>query len=84
LFHGVAHGGKIHDAGDASEILQQNAAGCEGDFFIRLRPAVPFGESLHIFLFDVAAVFGAEQIFEQNAEREGQVCGRNSLLIKGV
>ena len=36
LLHGVAHGGEIDDAGDSGEILQEDAAGGEGDFFVGL------------------------------------------------
>ncbi len=59
LLHGVAHGGEIDNARNSGEILQQNAAGSEGDFLVGLGLAVPVGERANFFLGDVAAVFGA-------------------------
>ncbi len=32
IFHGVAHGGKIHNGRNAGEILHQDARGSEGNF----------------------------------------------------
>ena len=82
--HGVAHGGEVDDAGDSGEILEEDAAGGEGDFFFGLRVAVPGGEGADFFFGDVAAVFGAEKILEQDAEGEGQVRGGDALLVEGV
>ena len=84
LLHGVAHGGEIDDAGDAGEILQQDAAGGEGDFFFGLRVVVPGGERADFFFVDVAAVFGAQKIFEQDAQRVRQMPGGDALLVESV
>ena len=67
--HALTHGGQIDDGGNAGEILQQNARGHEGNFFFR-RSRLPVGERLNIGSVDEAAVFEAQKIFEQNAERE--------------
>ena len=75
---------EVDDAGDAGEILQQDAAGSEGDFFFGLRFAVPGGEGADFFFGDVASVFGAEQVLEQDAQREGQMLGGDSLLVERV
>jgi hypothetical protein len=60
--HGVAHGGEVDYAGDSGEILQEDAAGSEGDFFLGLGLGIPSCEGAHFFFGDVAAVFGAEEI----------------------
>ena len=41
LLHGVAHGGQVDHAGDAGEILEQDAAGGEGDFLVGVGVLVP-------------------------------------------
>src|SRR5271166_648878 len=68
LLHGVAHGGEIDDAGDAGEILEKDAAGGEGYFFVGLGILVPAGHRTDVVFLDVAAVFGAEEIFEEDAQ----------------
>ena len=83
-FHGVAHGGEVDYAGNAGEILEEDAAGGEGDFFFWLRFAVPVCERAHFFFGDVAAVFGAEEVFEKDPEGERQMSGGDSLLVEGV
>ncbi len=49
--HGVAHGGQVDYAGDAGEILEKHAAGCEGDFFVGLRFAVPIRQRREFLLW---------------------------------
>ena len=39
LLDGVAHGGEVHDRGDAGEILHEHSGGGEGDFLFPL-PAI--------------------------------------------
>jgi uncharacterized protein YjhX (UPF0386 family) len=82
--HGVAHGGKIDNRGNAGEILQQNAAGREGYLFFRLRILVPRRKRANFFLSHVAPVFGAEQVLQQNTQRERQVPGRDALLVESI
>ena len=82
--HGVAHGGQVDDAGDAGEILQEDAAGGESDFLFRLRLAVPICERAHFFFGDVASVFGAELVLEQDAQGEREMFGGDALLVEGV
>jgi hypothetical protein len=84
LLHGVAHGGEIDYARDAGEILEQNAAGGEGDFFVGLGMFVPGGEGADFLFSDVAAVFGAQEVLEQNAEGIREVFGGDALLVEGV
>ncbi len=82
--HGVAHGGQVDYTGDSGEVLQEDAAGSEGDFFFWFRIAVPGCERADFFFSDVAAVFGAQQVFEQDPQGEGEVFGGDALLIEGV
>jgi hypothetical protein len=84
LLHGVAHGGEIDDARDAGEILEEDAAGGEGDFFFWLGIFIPGREGTDVFFFYVAAVFGAEEILEQDAKRVREMFGRDALLVEGV
>jgi hypothetical protein len=44
---------------------------------------IPFSEGADVFLFYVAAVFGAEEVFEENAERIRKVFAGDALLVKG-
>ena len=62
--HGVAHRRQINNRRYSSEILQQNAAGREGDLFIGLALAVPGCEGAYLFFGDVPAILGAQQIFQ--------------------
>ena len=82
--HGVAHGGEVDHAGDAGEILEEDAAGGEGDFFVGLGIFIPGGHRTHVFLLHVAAVFGAQQVLEQDAEAVGEMFGGDALLVERV
>ena len=77
--HGVAHRRQIDDARDAGEILQQHAARRERDFLGRLGVRIPLGERLDIGRADGQAVLGAQQVFEQNLERERQPSGLREI-----
>ena len=63
FLHRFAHRGEIDDGGNASEILQQDARGHEGDFFLR-DAGSPRSESLDVFGVNEAIVFKAKQVFE--------------------
>ena len=56
----VAHGGEIHHAGDAGEILEQNARGHEAD--LACFPARPARHKLDVSGLDRAPVFMAQQV----------------------
>ena len=65
--HRVAHRRQIDHGGNAGEILHQHARRTEGDLDLGLALGCqPAGEGLDILLGDRAAVFMAQQIFEQN------------------
>ena len=70
--HGIAHGGEVDDGGNTGEVLHEDAGGHVGDLAGRFCPGIPLGEELDVVGGDGAAVFVAEEVFEQDAEREGQ------------
>ncbi len=70
--HGVAHGGQIGDGGHAGKVLQQHAGGDEGNFLFRLAARLPSGQCGNVIGFDEAAVFVAQQVFEQDFQGVGQ------------
>uniref|UniRef100_A0A6J5ZXS1 Unannotated protein n=1 Tax=freshwater metagenome TaxID=449393 RepID=A0A6J5ZXS1_9ZZZZ len=75
LDHGVAHRGKVDDRGDSGEILHQHSGGTEGDLHARLGRGVPAGEGLYVGGANVAFALVAQQVFQQDLQREGQVRG---------
>src|SRR5208283_2440883 len=66
-----AHRGQVHDGGDAGEILQQDARGHKGNFFL-FAAGLPACERADIFGANGASILAAQQVFQQNAEGEGQ------------
>ena len=72
--HRVAHGGEVDDGGDAREVLHHHAGGREGDLLRRLGVRVPAGERLDVLLADGHAVLVAQQVLEQDLQRERQPC----------
>ncbi len=67
---GVAHGGEIDHTGHAGEVLKQHARGHEGDFLGA--GAFAFGDERHVGGGDALAVLVAEEVLEQDADREGK------------
>ena len=72
FLHGLAHGGEIHHAGHAGEVLHDDARGREVDFIGRRRLRVPVEHRFDVVLRDVDAIFEAQQVFEQDLEGVGQ------------
>ena len=70
----LAHRGEVHNTGHAREVLQDDARGREGDLVRRWRAWIPGEQRLDVTLFDVDAVFEAQQIFEQDFQRIRQAC----------
>ena len=70
--HGIAHGGKIDDGGDAGEVLHEDAGGHVGDLAGRLGLWLPGGEEADVIRGDGAAVLMAKEVFKQDPEREGE------------
>ena len=70
--HGVAHRGEVDDGGHAGEVLHEHARGREGDLVGGLVGGHPGGERLDVLRAYADAVLGAQQVLEQDLEREGQ------------
>ncbi len=68
----VAHRGEIDDAGHAGEVLQHDARRHEGDFRVGFLLRVPVRDRFDLLRGDVAAVFVAQQVLEQDLHRVGQ------------
>src|SRR5262249_50972835 len=70
--HGVAHGGEVDDAGDAREVLEDDARGHERYLAIGLPRRAPAEHRLDVLARHRASVLAAEQVLEQHPERERQ------------
>ena len=68
----LAHRRQIHDARHAGEVLHDHPRGSEGDFMVGPRLRVPLEQRLDVGPGDIDAVLEAQQVFEQNLQREGQ------------
>ncbi len=68
----VAHRGEINNRGNASEVLEQDASGAEGDLFLDVAFDVPPRHRFNISAFDEGIVLVAEEILEENLQREGE------------
>ena len=72
LLHGVAHRGQIDDRRHAGEVLHHHARGRERDLLGRLVVGVPGGYRLDILRPDRLSVLVAQQVLEQDLQRERQ------------
>ena len=82
--HGVAHGGQVDDRRHAGEVLEQHPAGPKGDLAVGLRLGVPVGQRLDVVGGDGHAVLVAEQVFQQDLERERQPRDVEPGVAQGV
>ncbi len=81
LLHGLAHGGEVHDAGHAGEVLHDHAGRRELDLLRGLRLRVPAAERPDVVGGDVRAVLGAQQVLQQDLEAVRQA-GRALHLVQ--
>ena len=82
--HSIAHRSQIDYGGDTGKVLHQNAAGSKCDLAGRFVALVPIRQGHNVFAFYLFTIFGAQQVFEQDAKRIGQVRGRNTLFIQSI
>ena len=68
----IAHGGEIHHAGHAGEVLEEHARRAERDLAIFGPFHVPRRHRAHIVLLHERAVLVAQQVLEQNLKRKRQ------------
>ncbi len=86
LLHRVAHGGEIDDRRHAGEVLHQHARRAEGDFVLLPASIVgPGGDRFDVFLGDATPVLVAQQIFEDDLQRERQFRDPGkAVLLRGL
>ena len=70
--HRVAHRGEVHHRRHAREVLEQDPGGGERDLGRGLRRGVPPRQRLDVGGGDAAPVFVAEQVLQEDLQREGQ------------
>ena len=70
--HRVAHRREVDDRRHAGEVLHHHARGRERDLLGGLGVVVPARERLDVLLADGDAVLGAQQVLEQDLQRERQ------------
>ena len=70
----VAHGREIDDRRHAGEVLQQDARGREGDLLLHFGGHVPARQRLDVLGIDEPRVLAAQQVLEEDLERERQPC----------
>jgi hypothetical protein len=68
----VAHRSEIDDAGDAGEVLQEDARRHERDFLVRRGRRIPVRQRGDVVCFDEGVVFAAQQVLEQDLHRVRQ------------
>ncbi len=79
----VAHGGQVDHRGDAGEILHQHAGRAVGDVARFVLGVEPAGEGLDVIGLHAAVIFKAQQVLEQDFQREGQPCEIDPELLGG-
>jgi hypothetical protein len=72
LRHGIPHGGEIYDRRHAGKILQQDPGGSEGDLAVRRARGRPARQSFDVVPGNGDAIFRAQQILQQDAQRVRQ------------
>jgi len=70
--HGIAHGGQIHHTGDPGEVLQHHAGRQEGKLHDITTGRTPGHHLAHMILGDEPLSAGAQCIFEEDTDGEGQ------------
>jgi hypothetical protein len=82
LLHRVAHRREVDDARDAGEVLQEHASGRELDLLRGPGFRVPARQGLDVRRRHRLAVLGAQQVLEQDAQRERQLGDRRELRLQ--
>ena len=70
--HGVPHGGEVHHAGHAGEVLQHHPRRHEGDLGLAAAVPVASAELPDVLLGHDPAAGETERVFQQDAEGEGE------------
>ena len=93
LDHAVTHGGEVDDRRHAREVLEQDAGGHERNLALGAALDVPPGKGRDVLLLDERAVFLAQQVLQQDAQRvrqrrhpgePGRLEGRQAVVVHGL
>jgi LPXTG-motif cell wall-anchored protein len=84
LLHRIAHRREIDDGGDAGEVLKEHTARGERDLLRRLGGRLPGGHRLDMRGQHGHAIFGTEQVLEQDLERERELRRLGELGNDGI
>src|SRR5207244_7110488 len=79
-----AHGGEIDDGGHAGEVLEEHARRHERDLALRGTRGLPREERLDVLARHAPAVLAAQQVLEQDLEREGQPRGALAQRVEAI
>jgi hypothetical protein len=72
---GFAHGCEVDDYGHAGEVLEEDPGRSEADLAVHARIWLPIGERFDVLDGYAATVLIAEEVLEQDTERERQAGG---------
>ncbi len=75
--HRVTHDGEIHNARNASEVLQKHTSRHEGNFLVRGGFCVPADERFDILSSHDSPILVAQQILEENLQRNREPVERS-------
>ena len=81
--HRIAHRREIDHRRHAGEILHQHARGAERDFMLELALLQPLRDRDDVVLLDGAAVFVAQQVFQQHLHRIGKLGNPLQTILLG-
>ena len=79
LRHRVAHRGEVDDRRHSRQVLHQHARRGERDLAARLGRRVPAGQGAHVVRVDRSAALVAQEVLEQDLQRERQRDDRELL-----
>ena len=82
--HGLPHRGQVDDGGNTGEILQEDAAGGEGDLLVRYGQGLPAGQRLDVLGAHEPAVLASQEVLEEDFERIRQASDAWEAVRQGV
>jgi hypothetical protein len=82
--HGVPHRGEVDDRGDAREVLEEHPRRHEGDLVLGDALRVPGEQRLDVLAADAQAVLEAEQVLEQDLQRDREPGGPLTEHVQAV
>ena len=80
----IAHRGKVYDARNSGEVLQENAGRSKGDLLIGLLLGVPIRQCFNLFGKSALTVFRAQEILKENPQRIREFGDIRALVLESV